>query len=127
MKTEDFNKIVEEQLDIIRSVLVKKQAEYNLDEDRLSHFKRAAVLSQRTPEEVLYGYMLKHIMSISDMVASGKKYPREVWQEKMTDIHNYLILLLGLLEDENDLDEQKAHPDEKGPKTSHKQLLLEDK
>lgn len=127
MKTEDFNKIVEEQLDIIRSVLVKKQAEYNLDEDRLSHFKRAAVLSQRTPEEVLYGYMLKHIMSISDMVASGKKYPREVWQEKMTDIHNYLILLLGLLEDENDLDEQKARPDEKGPKTGRKQLLLEDK
>jgi hypothetical protein len=127
MKTEDFNKIVEEQLEIIRSVLVKKQAEYNLDEDRLSHFKRAAVLSQETPEAVLYGYMLKHIMSISDMIASGRKYSKEVWQEKMTDIHNYLILLLGLLEDENDLDEQKAYSDEKGPKTSLKQLLLEDK
>lgn len=127
MRTEDFNKIVEEQLDIIRSVLVKKQAEYNLDEDRLSHFKRAAVLSQKTPEEVLYGYMLKHIMSVSDMVASGKRYPKEVWQEKMTDIHNYLILLLGLLEDENDFEGQNASSGEKGPKTSQKQLLLEDR
>ena len=44
--------------------------------------------------------MLKHIMSISDMVATEEAYSKEVWQEKMTDVHNYLILLLALLEDD---------------------------
>lgn len=110
MTHERFNEIVKEETARIEKILVKKQAEYNLDEDRLSHFKRAAVLAQETPEKVLYGYMLKHIMSVSDMVASEKKYSKEVWVEKMTDIHNYLILLLGLLEDDNMLsyDQKKA-------------------
>lgn len=127
MTHERFNEIVNDETDRIKAILIKKQAEYNLDEDRLSHFKRAAALSQESPEKVLYGYMLKHIMSISDMIASGKKYSKEVWQEKMTDIHNYLILLLGLLEDENDLDGQNACQADETPKTGRKQLLLEDK
>ena len=42
MKTERFNKIVEDQLERIRSVLVKKADEYNLEEDRLGFFKRSA-------------------------------------------------------------------------------------
>ena len=100
MTTEKFNKIVEDQLDRIRNVLVKKANEYNLEEDRLGFFKRAAVLSQETPEQVLYGFMLKHIISVSDMVASGDEYTKDLWLEKITDIENYLILLLGLLEDD---------------------------
>lgn len=107
MTHERFNEIVKEETKRIENILVKKQAEYNLDEDRLSHFKRAAVLAQETPEQVLYGYMLKHIMSVSDMVASGDNYSKEVWVEKMTDIHNYLILLLGLLEDDEAFKEPK--------------------
>jgi hypothetical protein len=110
MTHERFNEIVKEETGRIESTLIKKQAEYNLDEDRLSHFKRAAVLGQESPEEVLYGYMLKHIMSISDMVASGKRYDKAVWVEKATDIHNYLILLLGLLEDDDMFESvEKAH------------------
>lgn len=99
MTTEKFNKIVEDQLGRIRSVLVKKAGEYNLEEDRLGFFKRAAALSQETPEQALYGFLLKHIVSISDMVASGKEYSKDLWLEKITDIENYLILLLGLIED----------------------------
>lgn len=100
MTQERFNEIVKQETDRIKQVLIKKQGEYNLDDDRLSHFKRAAVLAQTTPEKVLFGYMLKHIMSVADMAATGEEYPKEVWQEKMTDIHNYLILWLGLLEDD---------------------------
>ena len=99
MTQENFNKIVEEETDRIKSVLVKKQAEYNLDEDRLSHFKRAAVFAQESPEKVLFGYLLKHLMSVSDMVSSDEAYSEAVWHEKMTDIHNYLILLYALLKD----------------------------
>ena len=61
MNTEEFNKIVEDQLERIRSVLVKKAGEYNLEEDRLGFFKRSAAFAQETPEQALYGFLLKHL------------------------------------------------------------------
>lgn len=99
MNTPEFNKVVEDQLNRIRNVLVKKAVEYNLDEDRLSVFKHAASLSKETPEQALYGFMLKHIISVTDMVNSEQAYTEELWNEKITDICNYLILLQGLLRD----------------------------
>ena len=99
MTTPDFNKVVEDQLDRIRNVLVKKAAEYNLDNDRLSVFKHAAALSEETPEQALYGFMLKHIISMTDMINSKQSYTKELWDEKLTDICNYIILLQGLLRD----------------------------
>ena len=100
MTTQNFNIIVEDQLDRIESLLVKKGAEYNLDEnDRFSDFKQAAAFTGQTPEQVLYGYMLKHLMSVTAMVQSEKTFTKELWNEKITDICNYLILLQGLLRD----------------------------
>lgn len=107
MTHERFNKIVEEETDYIKSLLLTKQAEYNLDDDRMSHFKHAAGMSGWPSEKCLYGYMLKHLMSITDMINSDEKFTRERWVEKTTDICNYLILLLGLLEDENKFLESK--------------------
>ena len=120
MKITRFNEIVEAETERIKSILSKKQDEYNLDADRLSHFKRASALAQTTPEKVLYGYMLKHIMSISDMVVTDETYSKELWQEKMTDVHNYLILLLALLEDDNMFAEKQ-------PKKAERVRLVEEK
>lgn len=108
MTHERFNAIVEEETDRIKSSLVRKQAEYNLDEDRMSHFKHAAGASNWTPEKALLGYMTKHWVSIVDMINSGDKFPRDLYVEKVTDIENYLILLLGLLEDDNMFSENKS-------------------
>ena len=99
MNTPEFSKVVEGQLDRIKNVLIRKAAEYNLDEDRLSVFKHAAALSEETPEQALYGFMLKHIISVTDMINSKESYSEELWNEKITDICNYLILLQGLLRD----------------------------
>lgn len=99
MKTDRFNEIVNEQVERIKGVLIKKADEYNLEEDRLGFFKRSAAFAQETPEQALYGFLLKHLQSITDMVQSGKEYPKELWNEKITDAMNYLVLLLGLLED----------------------------
>lgn len=100
MITQEFNKIVDEQLKRIEKLLVVKGAEYNLDEnDRFSDFKRASAFTGQTPEQVLYGYMLKHIMSVTDMVQSGQVFTKERWEEKLTDVQVYLTLLRGLLED----------------------------
>lgn len=101
MTTDRFNEIVKEQLERIEKLLVKKQAEYNLDTDRLSVFKHGAALSGETPEQVLYGFLLKHLISQADMISTGEKYTKELWFEKVTDIMNYNILLLGLLEDDD--------------------------
>ena len=99
MKAKDFNELVDRQLERIKTVLCRKEGEYNLEEDRLGFFKRAAGLAQETPEQALYGFMLKHLVSLSDMVQSGKAYSEALFEEKITDIENYLLLLLGLLKD----------------------------
>lgn len=104
MTIEEFNKVVEDELSRIERVLVKKQQEYNLDVDRLSVFKTGAAMSGDSPEKVLYGFLLKHLISFRDMVnatAKGEKFSKELWHEKITDIHNYLILFMALLEDDD--------------------------
>lgn len=100
MLVTDFNKIVQRQLKRIEDLLVSKGAEYALDKsDRFCDFKQAAALTGQTPEQVLYGYMLKHIMSVTMMVQTGEPFTAERWDEKITDIMVYLTLLRGLLED----------------------------
>ncbi len=96
MKVEQFNALIEQNLELVRAVLVKKTAEYNLDEDRLSVFKRAGALQKETPEEALLGMLTKHIISIYDMVKDKGEYSLDKWQEKCIDSINYLLLLLAL-------------------------------
>jgi hypothetical protein len=103
MTNERFNEIVNEFTDErIKKLLVKKANEYSLDNvDRLSNFKNGANISHWNPEQVLFGYQLKHITSYIDMINSDEKFSRDLWLEKMGDITNYFILLLGILEDED--------------------------
>ena len=49
MTSQEFDKIVNETLENIKSTLQRKSKEYNLDEDRLSVFKRAASIQHQTP------------------------------------------------------------------------------
>jgi len=107
MKTTDFNKIVDETLELCKKTLTVKQNEYNLDADRLSFFKEGNELTKLTPERTLYMFMFKHIKSLADMVASEKKYSKELWEEKIKDNINYLLLLRALLEDDNMFEEKK--------------------
>jgi len=101
MTHERFNEVVEEMLNKCKSTLIKKQDEYNLDEDRLSFFKQGTDLTKLSPERTLYMFMYKHIKSLADMVASEKSYPKDLWLEKIKDNINYLLLLRALLEDDN--------------------------
>ena len=100
MRTTEFNVIVKSQLARIENLLVSKGAEYNLDvKDRFSDFKQAAAFTGQTPEQVLYGYLLKHIMSITSMVQSGTEFSLDRWDEKLGDIMVYCLLLRGLVAD----------------------------
>jgi len=98
MKASHFEGVLDAQFKRIRDVLVVKAAEY-ATEDRLANFKKAAVLRGCTVPQAISGMMVKHTVSVFDMVEGGKEFPIEVWDEKITDHLNYLILLRASLVD----------------------------
>ncbi len=100
MTNSEFNKIVEEQLQYCQSLLCKKGEEYDSDSnDRFHAFKVAAGLQGITPRQALAGMMAKHTISIYDLIRQeGSNLT--IWEEKITDHINYLLLLKGLLMDE---------------------------
>lgn len=93
MRTEQFEKIVEEQIETCKGILLKKAGEYATGGDRLHTFKAAAGMMGCAPTEALAGMMAKHTISIYDMCRSGHSYPIELWNEKITDHINDLLLL----------------------------------
>lgn len=99
MTSERFEKLLDEQLELCKKVLGAKAAEY-ATEDRLHNFKVAGAFEETTPEDALFGMMAKHLVSVKDMCKSGRKYPVLLWQEKITDSINYLLLLNALVRDE---------------------------
>lgn len=96
MTTETFNKLLRKQIQRSFDVLIHKAKEY-ATEDRLHNFKVAAGLEGVTPVQALAGMMAKHTVSVYDMCMSGQDYPVELWQEKITDSINYLLLLNALV------------------------------
>jgi len=103
MKNEDFKKVVEQRIEKIKAVLGKKGAEYTRGGDRFSNFKRAAaVRGNQTPEDALLGMMMKHIVSIIDLIEDMQDSTEtvasyDIWSEKIGDSINYLILLEGMI------------------------------
>ena len=116
MTPEEFNVIVDRRLAICRSVLCDKGREYSRGEDRLHNFKTAGQRRGITPERALDGMMLKHDVSIGDMISDAEKDPpvspqRETMGEKITDAINYLLLLEGLLTERIDNQRKWVHVD----------------
>lgn len=123
MTQSEFQKVIDRQLDYCRQLLVEKGKEYapnskwegSLVEeedgqmafvtentaDRLGQFKKAAGLTDDTPKKALFGMFVKHIISLTEMCVSGKKFETFKWEEKITDSINYLLLLRALIEEEN--------------------------
>ena len=101
MKTEQFEKIVQEQINRCTSVLIDKAKEY-ATADKLHNFKVAAEMQNCTPQQALAGMMAKHTVSIYDMCNSGNDYPMELLNEKITDHINYLLLLRAVVEEEKE-------------------------
>lgn len=99
MNIQDFNKLVDEQFNVCKELLETKGKEYAPDaSDRLSAFKSASCMLHRTPIQALGGQMSKHTVSLFEMIEGGCQ-DMDLWQEKLTDQINYLLLLKGLLID----------------------------
>ena len=99
MNSQEFNEIVKQTERLVEKTLIKKQDEYNLDEDRLSFFKHNAQFLGKSPEEALWAMASKHFISLTDMINSKQAFAEEIFDEKIVDAINYLILLKGLVLD----------------------------
>ena len=97
MQHEQFQQVLNQQVEQSKSVLAGKAEEYASDVDRLSNFKRAAHLKGITQSQAVTGMMAKHTVSVYDMVESGEAFTAAAWDEKIGDHINYLILLKATL------------------------------
>ena len=96
MDQKQFNEIIVKQLVTCETVLCKKAIEY-ATEDRLHNFKVAAAVQGNTPRQALMGMMAKHTISIYDMGISDDDFSTDMWEEKITDHINYLLLLRAIV------------------------------
>ncbi len=103
MTNKKLNEIVSSRIKQIQQVLTKKGIEYTSStDDRLINFKIAADYQQITNKQALMGMLAKHLASISQMIKTNKQYSNDVWNEKLGDAINYLILLEAMVYEEND-------------------------
>ena len=98
MDGNQFDLIVQKQIDWCMDILMKIAKEYGAV-DRLHNFKVASGLQNVPKEQALAGMMTKHIVSIYDMCMSGKTFNVALWNEKIGDSINYLLILRALIED----------------------------
>lgn len=106
MTDAEFNAPVEDRVGAIRGTLSSKAKEY-ARADRLHNFKQAALVLRCSPQQALLGFLTKHLVSIVDMVQDQAEHPAALWDEKIGDAINYLVLLEALVK-EGDEREPKA-------------------
>ena len=99
MNVKEFNEIVSAQIKRSTDVLCVKANEY-ATEDRLHNFKVAAALQGISAKQALAGMLAKHTVSVYDLCMSDKPASIEMWEEKITDHINYLLLLRAVIEEE---------------------------
>ncbi len=114
MTLDDFNTIIEKRINIIRQSLAEKGHEYaDNDTDRLIAFKNIAKLRRTTTVDAVGGVVAKQIVSLFDMIDKTTKcvnnqdqdqfeyviLTKHLWEEKIKDIINYMILLDAVIQD----------------------------
>lgn len=106
MEYKRFNEVLETTVNKCIDTLSIKSNEY-ATEDRLHNFKVAAEIQNCTPITALAGMMAKHTVSVYDLIQrqeNGFVVSREMWDEKIGDSINYLILLSALVQEKFDED-----------------------
>jgi len=80
-----------------RQTLTSKNEEYAPGDDKLANFKKGASALGVYPEECLWAYAMKHIISIQDIIQEESDYTPERLREKAGDLRNYTVLLEALM------------------------------
>lgn len=99
MNTEQFELVKEDILSKLNKVLSTKNREYTGEhDDRLSNFKKASCILNSTPEQALWGFLVKHLVSIGEIVNQYIHIDTpdafiKLIEEKTIDVMAYMILL----------------------------------
>tara|TARA_R110000822_G_scaffold127454_1_gene262948 strand:+ start:10226 stop:10585 length:360 start_codon:yes stop_codon:yes gene_type:complete len=111
MKKEFFKRVLSETLEQTKKTLGIKAMEYVRDDNAMHNFDFGARITGQIREKVIYGFALKHHISISDIrndIEEGKLPSIDLVNEKFGDAINYLILekasILHKIEDSNNKD-----------------------
>ena len=111
MTKEFFKKVLNETLESISHTLGIKAMEYIRNGDAMHNFNIGSQMTGQTREKVIYGFALKHHISINDMrndIEKGIIPTKEKVEEKYNDAINYFILekasVLERIEKENKID-----------------------
>ena len=97
MTETEFDKEVDIACDNIKTVLSIKAKEYRRNNNPLEFFDHGVIKTNNrlSREEVIYGFALKHTLSIDDIrndIKDGNLPSRDLLDEKFGDAINYLIL-----------------------------------
>jgi len=96
----NFDEVVEETITSLRKTLLTKSKEYQRNGNVFHNFDKGADFTGSEPEDVLWGFCLKHVISIDDLVGDIYDESKEISlaqvKEKIRDIQVYLCLLEGL-------------------------------
>lgn len=109
MKTTEFDIVVNHRLDECKRILIEKAKEYAKgDDDRLHNFNKAAQITGECREKALFGFFLKHLVSVIDIVDNMNLDPKYIpskplTEEKIGDAVNYLLLLEASIEDKRSI------------------------
>jgi hypothetical protein len=105
---ESFEKILNERIEKIKDTLIVKSKEYSRNNDKLHNFNVGASITGQKREEVLHGFLLKHLISYFDMIEDIKKgiYPKDKYlDEKIGDIIIYFILFEASVKSGNNFEQ----------------------
>ena len=86
--------------DHIDNLLATKGEEYSSNVNRFENFLVTSRMEDETPEESLWGMMIKHYVSLRkfvfELVTPKRRSPAK-WDEKIDDMITYLILLKAMI------------------------------
>jgi hypothetical protein len=103
MKRSELDKEVENRIELIKSVLLKKGTEYATGGDAFHNFNQAKGLSfHNSREKIAWEYSVKHLQSIKDiieLVDKGGIPSLAAVEEKFGDAINYLILIEAMIKE----------------------------
>lgn len=97
MQKSKFDAILFKTLSKVEATLAHKGAEYADDSDVFRNFVKAARKRGISREQALMGMLMKHIVSVDDMVDKVSPYTEELIEEKIGDVLSYYILLKAML------------------------------
>ncbi len=101
MKVPDFMKWAESMQKEENRLMLVKGEEYTVsDEDKFKNFKSIADRMNLETQHIALIYLLKHMDSIRNYVLNGKEVSEEPIIGRIQDARNYLLLLGGIIVEE---------------------------